>query len=86
MRKRLGVWISGIALMLISLHLYLKNPLKVQCNLILVILIWATIILIVDYLFRNNEIYGKIKAIIKFVVCIAIYLMFAMCEYLLLGW
>ncbi len=86
MGKRLGVWISGIALMLISLYLYLKNPLEVQCNLTLVILIWATIILIVGYLFRNNKVYGNIKAIIKFVVCIAIYLMLAMCEHLLLGW
>ena len=86
MRRRLGVWIGGIALMLISLYLYLINPLEVKCNLTLVILIWAIIILIVDYLFRKNETYGKMKAIIKFIVCIAIYLMFAICEYILLGW
>jgi len=32
MIRRLGVWISGITLMVISLYLYLKNPLEVQCK------------------------------------------------------
>lgn len=67
--------------MLISLYLYLKNPLRVQCNLTLAILIWAIIILIIDYLFRNRDIYRKMKAIIKFIVCIAIYLILAMYDF-----
>lgn len=82
--RRLGLWISGITLMVLSLYLYLKNPLAVRCNLILAILIWSIIILIVDYLARNNKVYRKTKVIIKFIICIVIYLILAVCEYLLL--
>lgn len=82
--RRLGLWISGITLMVLSLYLYLKNPLAVRCNLILAILIWSIIIFMVDYLARNNKVYRKTKVIIKFIICIVIYLMLAVCEYLLL--
>ncbi len=41
MMRRLGGRISGIILIIISLYLYLTNPLKVQCNLILMILVWS---------------------------------------------
>lgn len=30
MISRLGIWMGGIALMLISLYLYLENPLEVR--------------------------------------------------------
>lgn len=86
MIRRLGVWISGITLMVISLYLYLKNPLEVRCNLILAMLIWSLVILIVDYLARNNKVYRKMKVIIKFIICIAIYLILSLYDYFLLSW
>lgn len=80
MIRRLGMWMGGIALMLISLYLYLENPLEVRYNLTLAILIWSIIILIAGYLLRNNKVYRKMKMIINFIVCIAIYLILAICD------
>jgi len=83
MIRRLAVWVSNAILMVINLYLYLENPLRVQCNLILVILIWSVLCLIVDYLFRNNNVYGVIKHIVRFLICIAFYLIASICESLL---
>lgn len=85
MIRRLGMWIGGIALMVISLYLYLKNPLEVRYNLTLAILIWSIVILIAGYLLRNNRVYKQMKVIVNFIICIAIYLILAIYEYLLLS-
>lgn len=84
MIRRIGVWISGITLLIINLYLYLKNPLEVRCNLIFAMLVWSIIILIMGYLLRNNKVYRKTKVIVNPIICIAIYLIIAIYEYLLL--
>lgn len=83
MLQRSAVWVSGIILMSICLYLYMKNPLEIQFdNLIMILLIWPITCGIVGYLFRKNKVYRAIRNIVLPLNYIVIYLIISMCEYL----
>lgn len=82
--RRLAFWTSGGILIVLGLYFYLKNPLDVSFNnLILVVVIWPIIFAIVDFLFRKNKVYGTIMLIIKPLILIAFYLILSIYEYIL---
>ena len=82
--RRLAFWTSGGILIVLGLYFYLKNPLYVSFNnLILVVVIWPIIFAIVDFLFRKNKVYGTIMLIIKPLILIAFYLILSIYECIL---
>ena len=82
--RRLAFWTSGGILIVLGLYFYLKNPLDVSFNnLILVVVIWPIIFAIVDFLFRKNKVYGTIMLIIKPLILIAFYLILSIYECIL---
>ena len=79
--QRLAVWTSGFILMGINSYLFIKNPLEIQLDrLILMLLIWPITCGIEGYLFRKNKVYRAIRNIVLPVNYIVIYLIISMCE------